>query len=491
MFTPNQRTCLKDVLWRLFISSGRWKRCKKKRTKVGGILCRCPSHPTDSSSVPSPMPLQVVAAVFLATGQHLAHTVEGSKCITLMEEVRAGEETRSCGRHGDLRVSITMPSLLVGTVGGGVDLPGQAACLELAGCRSATSTSEDIAPGAAAEFPGHGILKEATVAVENGGGGGIIEVESSGPVSGSGGGDSGDDRGQRTAISLVAEAAAAAAAAAEAEAAAAKLTLSSGGGGSGGGGSGALGAVGSTPFSSESGVVTGETVVEGMGGEGKEAEASAETGGVTSEANPAAPKVTGGAPGARPISRLPKSGASRLACVVGAAVMAGELSFLAALASNDSASTHGAQIRKKQVAGVFTSGEARTAAAPTVAASSTSSFSTSDAGGAVSRSQEGVGDAEITGGAIASSGGSRSGEGGGAGSTSNISCSSGGGENIWKMNSGALALDGVQVETLSGSMQSETQTAHEPGLTVQPSALQVDSTQGTRVETTVVDAEVG
>lgn len=439
-----------------------------------GSVSLCPSHLTGSSYVLSPMPLQVVAAVFLATGQHLAHTVEGSKCITLMEEVRAGDETRSGGRHGDLRVSITLPSLLVGTMGGGADLPGQAACLELAGCRS----PENIAPAAAAELPDQGISKEGAVAVENGGGG-IIEVESSGPVNGSG--QSGDDRGQRTAINLVAEAAAAAAAAAEAEAAAAKLTLPSG--------SGALGSVSSIPFPSESGAVTGETVFGGMEGEGKEVEASAET----EEANLATPNVSGGVPGARPNPRLPKSGANRLACVVGAAVMAGELSILAALASNNSASTQGAQIRKRQSACVFSPGEARTTASP-MSTTVTTSFSTCDASGAMSRSQEGVGGAEITGGSVASSGGSRSGEVGGNSSTSCSSSSSssgGGGENIWKMNSGALALDEVQIETFTGNIQSETQAMNGPGLTVQPSALQVDPTQATRVETTAVDAEVG
>ncbi|CAN0521299.1 unnamed protein product, partial [Ectocarpus sp. 12 AP-2014] len=76
----------------------------------------------------------VVAAVFLATGQDPAHTVEGSSCITLMEKVKPGEEGSDGGRPGDLRVTVTMPSLLVGTVGGGTGLPAQSACLRLMGC---------------------------------------------------------------------------------------------------------------------------------------------------------------------------------------------------------------------------------------------------------------------------------------------------------------------------------------------------------------------
>eukprot|EP01088_Endostelium_zonatum_P017688 TRINITY_DN5344_c0_g2_i1.p1 TRINITY_DN5344_c0_g2~~TRINITY_DN5344_c0_g2_i1.p1 ORF type:complete len:606 (+),score=160.10 TRINITY_DN5344_c0_g2_i1:72-1889(+) len=62
----------------------------------------------------------VVSAIFLATGQDIAQNVESSSCITLME--RSGE---------DLYVSVTMPSIEVGTVGGGTHLSGQNACLEM------------------------------------------------------------------------------------------------------------------------------------------------------------------------------------------------------------------------------------------------------------------------------------------------------------------------------------------------------------------------
>lgn len=73
----------------------------------------------------------MVSAVFLATGQDPAQNVESSNCITLLEEV---EET------GDLWISCTMPSIEVGTVGGGTSLPAQAACLEAIGCRGGGAT---------------------------------------------------------------------------------------------------------------------------------------------------------------------------------------------------------------------------------------------------------------------------------------------------------------------------------------------------------------
>jgi hydroxymethylglutaryl-CoA reductase (NADPH) len=78
----------------------------------------------------------MVTAIFLATGQDPAQNVESSNCITLMEEQD----------NGDLWICCTMPSIEVGTVGGGTSLPAQAACLEAIGCRGGAST-----PGANAK----------------------------------------------------------------------------------------------------------------------------------------------------------------------------------------------------------------------------------------------------------------------------------------------------------------------------------------------------
>lgn len=72
----------------------------------------------------------LVTAVFLATGQDPAQNVESSNCITLME--KDGD---------DLLVSCTMPSIEVGTVGGGTGLDAQAGCLELLGVRGASRSA--------------------------------------------------------------------------------------------------------------------------------------------------------------------------------------------------------------------------------------------------------------------------------------------------------------------------------------------------------------
>lgn len=73
----------------------------------------------------------IVTSCFLATGQDPAQNVESSNCITLMEAVNDGQ---------DLYISVTMPSIEVGTVGGGTSLAPQAAMLDLLGVRGMTPT---------------------------------------------------------------------------------------------------------------------------------------------------------------------------------------------------------------------------------------------------------------------------------------------------------------------------------------------------------------
>ncbi|WCJ28587.1 3-hydroxy-3-methylglutaryl-coenzyme A reductase [Euphorbia peplus] len=71
----------------------------------------------------------IVTAVYIATGQDPAQNVESSHCITMMEAVNDGQ---------DLHVSVTMPSIEVGTVGGGTQLASQSACLNLLGVKGAS-----------------------------------------------------------------------------------------------------------------------------------------------------------------------------------------------------------------------------------------------------------------------------------------------------------------------------------------------------------------
>ncbi|KAL8149998.1 hypothetical protein AgCh_006853 [Apium graveolens] len=74
----------------------------------------------------------IVSAVFIATGQDPAQNIESSHCITMMEAVNNGR---------DLHISVTMPCIEVGTVGGGTQLASQSACLNLLGVKGANRES--------------------------------------------------------------------------------------------------------------------------------------------------------------------------------------------------------------------------------------------------------------------------------------------------------------------------------------------------------------
>jgi hydroxymethylglutaryl-CoA reductase (NADPH) len=68
----------------------------------------------------------ILTAVYIATGQDPAQNVESSNCITLMKAVNNG---------ADLHISCTMPSVEVGTIGGGTILPPQQSMLDMLGVR--------------------------------------------------------------------------------------------------------------------------------------------------------------------------------------------------------------------------------------------------------------------------------------------------------------------------------------------------------------------
>jgi hydroxymethylglutaryl-CoA reductase (NADPH) len=68
-----------------------------------------------------------LAALFLACGQDVACVSEASVGITRMEVTR----------RGSLYCGVTLPNLIVGTVGGGTRLPTQRECLRILGCEGA------------------------------------------------------------------------------------------------------------------------------------------------------------------------------------------------------------------------------------------------------------------------------------------------------------------------------------------------------------------
>lgn len=66
-----------------------------------------------------------LAALFIACGQDAACVAEAAVGITRLDITATG----------DMYISVSLPNLIVGTVGGGTDLPTQRECLEMIGCK--------------------------------------------------------------------------------------------------------------------------------------------------------------------------------------------------------------------------------------------------------------------------------------------------------------------------------------------------------------------
>ncbi len=77
----------------------------------------------------------VVAALYIATGQDPAHVVEGSQGIT----------TTKVLSNGDLYVSVYLPAVLVGTVGGGLKLKTQTEARSILAVASSLELAEVVA----------------------------------------------------------------------------------------------------------------------------------------------------------------------------------------------------------------------------------------------------------------------------------------------------------------------------------------------------------
>eukprot|EP00299_Pterocystis_sp_00344_P001237 c1106_g1_i1.p1 GENE.c1106_g1_i1~~c1106_g1_i1.p1 ORF type:complete len:492 (+),score=85.38 c1106_g1_i1:108-1583(+) len=80
----------------------------------------------------------LVAAVFLATGQDAAQVVESATCMTTMDVIEQDGQPA-------LLMTVNMPSIEVGTVGGGTSLGPQSACLEFLGIKGSAENPGDNA----------------------------------------------------------------------------------------------------------------------------------------------------------------------------------------------------------------------------------------------------------------------------------------------------------------------------------------------------------
>lgn len=79
----------------------------------------------------------IIAALYLATGQDAAHVIEGSLADTTISDQRppsfakATEGKATSDQHSGLKISVRLPAILVGVRGGGTTLPAQSQCLNL------------------------------------------------------------------------------------------------------------------------------------------------------------------------------------------------------------------------------------------------------------------------------------------------------------------------------------------------------------------------
>lgn len=80
----------------------------------------------------------IIAALFLATGQDLGHISEGSLGVTTTEVLTGGDGSK------DLYISVYLPDLMVGTVGGGTGLSTQQESLSLLGISGGSNGSHSI-----------------------------------------------------------------------------------------------------------------------------------------------------------------------------------------------------------------------------------------------------------------------------------------------------------------------------------------------------------
>ncbi len=96
----------------------------RQRAMIGGVLA--------GTAYNGPHSANGITAMFIATGQDEANVVESHTGITFMD----------LAENGDLYYSVTLPSVICATHGGGTKLPTQRECLQLLGCEGEGSAKK-------------------------------------------------------------------------------------------------------------------------------------------------------------------------------------------------------------------------------------------------------------------------------------------------------------------------------------------------------------
>jgi len=111
-----EATIKREVLERLMNTSTDALHFHHQIANVGGFISHVNNNGCHSANA--------ITAIFIATGQDVANVAESSAGILFADKTA----------EGDLYLSITIPSLIVGTYGGGTGLSTQRECLEALGC---------------------------------------------------------------------------------------------------------------------------------------------------------------------------------------------------------------------------------------------------------------------------------------------------------------------------------------------------------------------
>ncbi len=143
-----EATLKRDIVKQMTRADTRDMYRARQVSMVGGMLAGTTNNGVHSANG--------IAATFIATGQDEANVAESQSGITYVELLD----------NGDLYWSLTMPSLIVATYGGGTGLATQRECLEMMGCYGTGKVEKLIEIIAGTVLAGEISLSSAVVADE-------------------------------------------------------------------------------------------------------------------------------------------------------------------------------------------------------------------------------------------------------------------------------------------------------------------------------------
>jgi hydroxymethylglutaryl-CoA reductase (NADPH) len=111
-----EATIPNELMMKIMHTSGKAMFRQRQLSNMGTLLANSSNNGSHSANG--------LTAMFIATGQDVANIAESSAALTYSE----------LKENGDYYWSITIPSLIVATHGGGTGLPTQRECLEMLGC---------------------------------------------------------------------------------------------------------------------------------------------------------------------------------------------------------------------------------------------------------------------------------------------------------------------------------------------------------------------